>query len=146
MMLLPPPVNTASSSSGQSLHGALLHAMLCASATHSNNLARLSAEQNNYGQQAKRHRLEASRLLNASVSASDAGRNDMSTTSTAESRVATVMLLILSSVSQLNNRSTSGPLVLIVKVFDGDAKTVPTLLRNARLEFPFCTKSNNVTC
>jgi hypothetical protein len=100
MMLLPPPVNTLSSSSGQSLHGALLHAMLCASATHSNNLARLSSERANYGQQAKRHRLEASRLLNASVSASDAGRNDMSITSTAESRVATVMLLVLSSVSQ----------------------------------------------
>jgi hypothetical protein len=100
MMLLPPPVNTLSSSSGQSLHGALLHAMLCASATHSNNLARISSEHTNYGQQAKRHRLEASRLLNASVSASDAGRNDMSITSTAESRVATVMLLVLSSVSQ----------------------------------------------
>jgi hypothetical protein len=117
--------------------------MLCASATHSNNLARLSAEQTNYGQQAKVHRLEAFRLLNASVSASDAGRNDMSATSKAESRVATVMLLILSSVSL---DCLTSICKLIGKVFDGDAKTVPTLLRNARLEFPLCTKSNNVTC
>jgi hypothetical protein len=100
MMLLPPPVNTSSSSSGQALHGALLHAMLCASATHSNNLARLSAEQTNYGKQAKRHRLESFRLLHASVSASDANQDGMSSTSRAESRVATVMLLILSSVGE----------------------------------------------
>lgn len=99
-MLLPSPVDTASSTCGQSLHGALLHAMLCASATHSHNLSRsISSGPTNYGQQAKKHRVESFRLLNASVSGLGEGSGELLSRSHAESRVATVMLLILSSVS-----------------------------------------------
>lgn len=99
-MLLPAPVDTASSTCGQSLHGALLHAMLCASATHSHNLSRsVSSGSTNYGQQAKKHRVESFRLLKASVSGSQDGEGEVQGRTQAESRVATVMLLVLSSVS-----------------------------------------------
>lgn len=100
-MLLPAPVDTSSSTCAQSLHGALLHAMLCASATHSHNLSRsVGPGSANYGQQAKKHRVESFRLLHASVSgaAAEHGSSDLMTRNRAESRVATVMLLILSSV------------------------------------------------
>lgn len=135
-MLLPAPVDTTSSTCAQSLHGALLHAMLCASATHSHNLSSSVAPgSHNYGQQAKKHRVESFRLLHASVSgvADPQDASGLTFRNRAESRVATVMLLIMSSVSTRTPRKRRTP----------DAQLVIRSLTVMRKQFRLCCEMHS---
>ncbi|KAL1411732.1 hypothetical protein Q8F55_002698 [Vanrija albida] len=123
---LPVPLHNSPTDSGKALHSALLHSVLCVSAIHCHNVSQRRADGvfPDYHAQVVHHRLRAFHCLRESAEKQLVEKLEQSEV---ESRTAAVLLLLLAS------------------VFDGDAKLVPTLLKNAELDLPRCGPENSAS-